>query len=460
MDSAKKKAIDLWIGLGMNTKADKNLSDNAKKTINADGGESTTMEDALVKITSKQDRQRTLSPLRRVDLSDSVSAKFLYDVTVYDLDWEFIKNYNQTHYDVNGGACSVFRKGNWIGRNLDFYYNDTPNVIVRTTPTKNRYASVGMTGKVNGLTIDFIESGKWFDENGDEPYMLLPFRIVDGINEKGLFAEVNVTPHNEIGFPPTTGTNPDAEVTICTYNLVRYILDNFSSCDDAVDPNNPKSLLNINIVTPDSATNDYHYMLADKDKTYVIEFVNNTVNVLEKTVMTNFHLTNTSENSNGTINYSTVELHGAGLERYDIIKNGINSVTTEQGVLDLLKSVKYSQTYTLTSNKWKTEFSGVYDSFGDLTINDPQSKYDVLMNYASGMWQDRSRDNELVWHTVHSAVYDLDKKTILLANQEDYEHTHKLSFRNSELPELCNQEPGHFYAISNGQWFDITSKLN
>ena len=97
-----------------------------------------------------------------------------------------------------GAACSVVRNGQIIGRNLDFFYDEMAEIIVRVPAAPGRYASIGVSSCNPNLTANVIDSGQ------NTPYYeAVPYFVTDGVNEKGVYASINMAPTGDLGL--TTG---------------------------------------------------------------------------------------------------------------------------------------------------------------------------------------------------------------------------------------------------------------
>ena len=158
-----------------------------------------------------------------------------------------------------------------------------------------------------------------------EEYKILPFYLQDGVNEHGLFAEMNVVPASDVpNFPSIPAV--EKRDSICALMLVRYILDNFNTVDEAVsylqdyvEVYTTQSLVDMNY--------ELHYMLADMTKTAVIEFIDGDIKVILNNKNTNFHLWDVTFNADGGVytaadavdgNYPSslgIDSYGSGLER-------------------------------------------------------------------------------------------------------------------------------------------------
>lgn len=218
---------------------------------------------------------------------------------------------------------------------------------------QGRNAVIGTAGSLSALSNEIVDSMVYMDE-----FKVLPFFMQDGINEHGLFAEMNVVPTTENPNFPTIPTVEKRD-SMCVIMLVRYILDNFDTVDNAVE-----YLQNyVEIYTTQSLQDknyEVHIMLADPDKTVVIEFIDGEIVVINSDKSTNFHLWNTAFLPDGGVytmadaaegNYPSslgIENYGSGLERWNIL-NAAN-VTDIEGMKAAMNSVLYSKTYTLTDN--------------------------------------------------------------------------------------------------------------
>lgn len=342
---------------------------------------------------------------------------YLYSITFTNIDWEFGNAFLKERYTNSIGSCSSVRKGNYYGRNYDWYYDETAYFIIRVAKSKDvKYSSVGMTGGFPSLTDAFVKSGGY-----SEIYKVLPFITLDGINEKGVVANINVVPTGDMGI--TTGTVPTStkEFEICVMSIVRYILDNFATATEAV--NYLKQ--HVSVYAPnktDGLKQELHVMVADKDKTYLIEFISNEMVITDmntslggRTYMTNFYLQGTTVDSNNHINFNSVTPYGSGLERYNVISDNINTVNSVETMTALMQKIKYTNAYQTSTNPiWKTEF---VDKEHNLTVTTDISQFMDIITRAREGYPNRQR-NGIFWQTCHNTVYDIPNKLMYLIVQE------------------------------------------
>ena len=260
---------------------------------------------------------------------------YFYALSYNSIDYNFANEYFKNKYFGTKeltANCTVVGKGNIIGRNFDYYYNDKVSFLTRTARHNGLYSVMGMAGQVNTLTKEFVESREY-----DEAYKILPFMLQDGINEHGLFVEINVVPTGDKGI--TTGTIPTDTRTddVCMLMLVRYILDHYNSVEE-VAHELPK---HVSIYAPnsDNLKAEYHFFIKDKDQAKIIEFINNSIVFIDcnanNQFMTNFYMYGVSKNESGHIDYNTVSDYGMGIERANSIIDNIINVRLSSSLFNL-----------------------------------------------------------------------------------------------------------------------------
>lgn len=347
-------------------------------------------------------------------------APYLYEVNYSDWDYSIGADDYEKYHNMNG-SCSVVRNGNYVGRNFDWYYSEDAYFIINCKATKDRHSSIGVAGNISLLTDEVAGSGVY-----NPAYRYLPFHTLDGVNDCGVFANINVVPTGDYGL--TTGTNDDGE-DLCSLMLVRYVLDYADSASNAIE-----LIEKLNIYSPisDLLTQEVHWMIADEKDTFVVELIDNKVVIVDsfvsdKKIATNFYLSgfdgNTSTAYYNSEDYdaetTTLTPHAMGLERYDIIANGYADTDTKRGMIDTMKSVRYTKMYDITQNPyWYSEHSGTYHEFGDLTIDSQQSDFADIVEYSIEEYEHRTRNARTTWQTVHTSVYDLESRKLWIMPQE------------------------------------------
>lgn len=298
-------------------------------------------------------------------------------------------------------ACSSVRNNNFHGRNLDFFINHQADIIVKTNKNDKHFASIGTAACNPLITKEVIDNHQLTSELQN----ILPLCMTDGINENGVCINVNVVPTKECN--PTTGTNDEAPALPSIF-VVRYILDNATSVDNAIE-----LLKTRNIFTLDTTTLnfEYHWMISDSTKTVVVETWNNKLMVVNSEIMTNFYVCHPETP------------YGMGHERFDFLMQNKFRGGSEEGMLSLMKKVWYSQSYLAeTQPRWYSEnFSRkVHFSAQDLgNIAKCDSIFDISSKDFTTLEEEKIKREGKFWFTTHTCVYDLAKKTVLIAPQEN-----------------------------------------
>lgn len=166
-----------------------------------------------------------------------------------------------------------------------------------------------------------------------------------------------------------------------------------------------------------------------------------------KEYMTNFFLSDVVLNDDGTvftpadddgnaIEDNNITPHGAGLERYNYIVENIGSANTKAGMRTMMNGLLYSKAYITSESPaspvWCTEFVGIEN----LTAGSPAADFEHVLDVTGELYAKRTREKPIVWHTVHSAVYDINNMTMNIVVQEDGE---ELNFTIGDTIESLKQ---------------------
>lgn len=350
---------------------------------------------------------------------------YVYEMWYSNLDYDYARNYFKERGDFPAAACSSVRNGNIVGRNLDWFYNHQAEFVVHTARIADRNASLGVAGGISEFTGEFVDSGK-----ATLLYKAIPFQMYDGVNEYGVYANINVVPTDKginVAEPSET-----MYTELSATMLVRFVLDYFKTAQEAVDYIRkytrvyfPKKLHDMEY--------EVHFMVCDLNKSFVVEFEDNhtVVDELDKPIVTNFHLHDVVMNSDGTvytpetqdaehnaISTNHITENGSGLERFNLAVSEYDSASTAAGMRALMDDLKYTRAYQSSEDPsdpvWYTEFVG-----NGRTVITPPSGYASAISEASRMYNERSRDTGLTWQTCHSSVYDLLNKQLHVVFQED-----------------------------------------
>lgn len=351
-------------------------------------------------------------------------AEYLYEADYADIDYDAAKEYLKTDADLEmPGACSAFKKGTRYCRNFDWTYDHSAEFIVDVQPPKasGRFRTKGICGGIKIFTEEFVKNNM---NDDNDLYAILPFLMRDGINERGLFAEINVVPTWDIRNENTSVPNISEKNQISALMLVRYVLDNFSTAYAAVRYLKyfvsiyfPKALHKMGY--------ECHWMIGDNTNTYCVEIIDNEVEIIDITAipfLTNFHLHNVEFEDDGTVYtpatqdethnaVDTNHIHplGSGLERYNYIVR--NVMDTSYWVI--AKGLNYTNSYKLDT-EWLTEFVGLRGLQAD---SDPED-FEPVVAAAHEAYISRNRDYGDTWQTCHTAIYNPDTYTLMLSTQE------------------------------------------
>lgn len=354
----------------------------------------------------------------------SFTSYYAYKQKIYDylhyvrydraLDYEYANRYFKDNNPISGGyACSSMRKDALMGRNYDWYYSEYPTFVISTERLDNRRNAVlGVGCGFNGLTEKCVD-----EKNVNELYRVLPFILLDGINDKGVACSVNMVPADD-AHVATDGTKPIVELRkeISIMMLNRWMLDTFDSATDAV------TYLQNYVSVYSYPGFEAHFIIADHDSTYIIEFmddetiIHNVTN--DRPYITNFYITDAVFNAEThLLDRNTITPHGSGLERYELISKKYDNVHSFEDMVDLLgNDLRYTRTYNSnTMPFWYTEYVG-----GDLTVFSPKEDFAPIVEKAREYYVNRDRKSKKTWHTMHTSIYDLDRLALYIFCQEDY----------------------------------------
>ena len=295
----------------------------------------------------------------------------------------------EEYYTQRGGAvpaaqCSSVRDGGFLYRNFDYPFDERAEFVVRMSagiqqPTTSnqqpthRFASVGVAQVGTNLTEAIVTSGK---PEYSARYKWLPGATVDGINENGVVAEINVVD----GEPQWGGGVSPALHPLAA---VRWTLDNATNAAHAAD------YLASHIAFPAGWEQNFHWMIADQAQTWIVEngVASNVTAVAAKRVMTNFPII--------PDDYS-----GTGAERYQLLLGG-----------STITNAWYTRAYRPdTTPPWASEFGGDLDALAlatNLWAHAPKEEHRAE-SFNGTNW----------WHTVHTSIYDITNRTLRVAVQE------------------------------------------
>ena len=353
-------------------------------------------------------------------------ADYLYEYTVDGYSPEAPSELLSDDGSIPVFGCSSVRNGNFYGRNFDFNINEICEFVVRTKASASRkHASIGVANPgFLTITNDMVQAGL-----SDEELNFIPWMTMDGINDAGLVCNLNVVNAADIKDFPHTHTCEGAP-KINVMNIVRALLDNCGSVEEA------KAFIGNHDIIPMPSTWDGHLMMADPHSTVVVEFTGekgSEVKYTETNIMTNFY------------NYQFARdgifpPHVCGMERYQILKDNYATGNSMEGMWNLLKKVRYTQTYEeATEPFWCSEYynTSTIPTFDEhpmaywtkekiLSEVYPQEEVAAYREYAkTGRY---SLDDEL-WFTTHNATYDIANKSLWVTIREKYEKRYEFKLQ-------------------------------
>ena len=310
--------------------------------------------------------QLATNGIRAVDGAARPLPKYLH---IYETDDSYpdaaAEYYRQRGSGVPAASCSSVRSGGFLYRNFDFPFDDRAEFVVKMSSGPNRFASVGVAQVGTNLTEQMVTSG---DPKYSRLYKWLPGATVDGINENGVVAEINVVD----GTPPRRLGGD-----IHPLGAVRWALDNGTSAEMVA------TSLAARVQFTAGWTQNFHWMIADATETWIVEngVASNVTAVAAKRVMTNFPILPDT--------YS-----GMGKERYQLLRGG-----------EPITNAWFTRAYSPTAD-WRSEFK---------TIDE--------QNTATNGWallgtMEARRATGAFWQSVHTSIYDLTNRTLRVAVQE------------------------------------------
>ena len=314
--------------------------------------------------------------IRSVDGAARPLPRYLHALDFFDsYPDEAAAYYRSRGNGKTDGGCSSVRSGGFLCRNFDYPFDDRAEFVVRMSAGKDRFASVGVAQVGTNLTEQMVTSGKW-----SKWYKALPGATVDGINENGVVAEINVVD----GDPQTSGWHNDTG-DLHPLAAVRWVLDNATNAQSAA------GYIAANIRFPQGWEQNFHYMIADETATYIIE--NGTNYEFVASVLIPFPVM-----TNGIL-YPKRDVRGTGVERFNILCIGYN-----------ITNVWYTTAYTGKFGNWNSDFG--WDS--------------TLMATSKVLWAQKQKEAHrgetfegyTWWQSVHTSIYDITNRVLRVAVQE------------------------------------------
>ena len=337
--------------------------------------------------------------------------------------------------ELQGALCTSCRNGNFVGRNFDWGYDDVDECVMHIPAAEGRLASIGV---VSWFFPEDLQ--KLFDVDS-----FLPELTMDGVNEKGVAINVNVVPGGDNGW--TTGTNSNATRRLCAGFAVRTVLDNATNAAHAVEILESRDIYSLKPL-------EFHWMISDATESYVVECVSNALVVLKakeaRPKMSNYYVTHSPSVgeyqvlTNAELTATEHTPHAMGIERYANVSNGLEFVDSVEAMYTQMTNVWYKPKY-LPGNekKYWSDLNGApvpgkdgerfafgdeekegYEALRYKAFKQIQANYEEVLEYEQvyGIRDTLKNDPMLtngVVHTVHTSIYDIEKRRLCVVVQED-----------------------------------------
>ena len=321
------------------------------------------------------------------------------------------------------GVGKVLDNGDMVvGRSFDLYYSNNPAYVIRTE-VEGYYKTVGLAyNTFDGHTYEDVkENGVTYDE-----LLTLLFFTEDILNEKGLYIEADMRSEQPewTGIVSSTGTNPDADVSLSFPALVRYLGERCATVDEAIEM--AYSLNVYGMITEDFSWGGGYFMADSTGHYGVLELIDNRLVWSDyQNCQTNYYVNE---------EYKDRAVIGDGSGRYDLLRSEIGTVESEEDMADLMKKVRYAQVLDPYNCLFDptgecTGFGEGYESVGGaLTVEMCRSgEYrDILLEMLEEKGKveraktvQQRKDEGKEWLSVWQTVANCNKKTLHVTFFED-----------------------------------------
>ncbi|MCQ2796459.1 MAG: carcinine hydrolase/isopenicillin-N N-acyltransferase family protein [Bacilli bacterium] len=394
-----------------------------------------------------------------------------YTDYVYDEKEETV--YTEGANSMSMGGCVGIRKGNFYGRNFDNARRTMPEFVVSLPKKGDRHASIGIAN-----SYVMREKGVLEGTYTQHDYEILPNHMLDGINDAGVVVNCNMVKEKDTG--PLEHTNIEKEpLHVCF--IPRLVLDNASSAAEAIELIKNRDIHGSQIVPPFDETMTMQLLIADPKETYYVSFRDENPESTEETHISKMVvekytdinndseqlMTNFLKKVEGSSQKEDYPENSVGVERYEILKKGYDSVKDANDLRELMKTVRFSnfyQNYHAFADEDHPDFSGYLNwwlseegtqtqikYFKEWIIEDKQDPKELegdgdkalilngicdqlhdyetefLPMYWSNIIADYRGEDMTGWITIHNSIYDIEKRSLLLTVQENYNDTYKFT---------------------------------
>lgn len=300
-----------------------------------------------------------------------------------------VVNLNMTAPEI---GCSSFtamaENGDALfARNYDF--SKTNAMLVFTDANEGRHASISTVDlQFLGIDVDQDMTGLM-----DKVICLAaPYAPLDGVNDAGVSCGIYMTYQ---GGEETVATSQDTDKPDFTSTtLLRLILDYADNVEEAVEIASSYDL-------HDSANTSYHYMVADASgKSAILEWTNDSA-------------VDTTDNDGSQRTLKVV------YNDQDADIGEREGASSYQIATNFVLQPGYYEGVPAENKKGADRYDRLYEELQatDGVVADEQAAMDILQSVGRRSWDNDDKNS----CTVHSAVYNLTKKSVLWVTNENYD---------------------------------------
>lgn len=274
-----------------------------------------------------------------------------------------------------------------FARNYDF--SKTNAMLVFTDANEGRHATISTVDlQFLGVDVDQDMTGLM-----DKVICLAaPYAPLDGVNDAGVSCGIYMTYQ---GGDETVATSQDTDKPDFTSTtLLRLILDYADNVEEAVEIASSYDL-------HDSANTSYHYMVADASgKSAILEWTNDAA-------------TDATDNDGSQRTLKVV------YNDQDSNIGAREAASSYQVVTNFVLQPGYYEGVPAEEKKGADRYDHLYEALQatDGVVADEQAAMDILQSVGRRSWDNDDKNN----CTVHSAVYNLTKKSVLWVSNENYD---------------------------------------
>lgn len=177
---------------------------------------------------------------------------------------------------------------------------------------------------------------------------------------------------------------------------------------------------------------ELHFLVADKDKSYVVEFDNNKPDGEKMIVMPGENISTNFQLHISDIAKNIYPDYAEGIERYRKLKDNMSSVNSVDTMKQLMQSIRYTNTNRLDGEYDPGEnFDNPYTGFSEhFTSGENPINYSNYREHLPELMETMKTEEAALdkilkdpkmenpnhyWLTSHSSVYDIEKKTMSVA---------------------------------------------